>query len=123
VRRGLTLVEVLVALAVLALTLSAVLTLQATALRAERASALRRDLAARVANEMRFQRLSPSPACAAQGTLPAGWRCEAAHTCLTSSVGCDAWIVRVRVEATNGAALAAVTAAAPALESAAVATP
>ena len=120
-RGGLTLVETLVAVAVLGMVLAGLSVLLASCLRVERAAAIRRELAARAGAEIRFQRSRPSAACAAQPVSGPGWTCTTRHACLAGVEPCPVRTVVVEVAAPDGAALVVVSAVAPALNAAPVA--
>lgn len=108
---GFTLVETLVAIAVLAVAGAALASVQLGALRAQRNNRQLHMLATAVEQELLFQRLGPAPASGAcqVGQLPPDRDCSVVVSCLGTASPCDLWSVRVQVTAPNGPALTART--------------
>lgn len=104
---GVTLVEALVALAVLALAGAALASVQLGALRTSRTVQLRQQAAALLEGELLLLRLGAGPAageCAAE-PLPSGWECEVELTCTYLLAPCDLLTFQVRVTPPEGSAL------------------
>lgn len=119
---GLSLVEVLVALTIMATVAAALFALQAGGLRAARTAALTRQLAAELRLEATLARVLVDPATGCRGTNLVG-ACDASTTCLDEVVpaaGCD--LVRTTIEVTDpgGRVVTLVTVAYAPLEAAPV---
>lgn len=111
-RRGLTLVETLVALTVLAVAGAALASVQLGALRAGRTAEARHLAADALALELLFQRVGPAAsagACSA-AALPAGWLCSVQLTCPDAAHGCSLQVIEVSVTPPEGRALLGATA-------------
>lgn len=106
---GLTLVEVLVALLVLAIAILAGVRLAGALVRSERQSAARRELASFVRNELRFQRNVRAHGCVGDSPGP-GWSCRVERTCLDGTQPCETEAIRVTVAPPSGRPLVARTA-------------
>lgn len=106
-RTGLTLVEVLVAMVLLASALLAWVRVQAAMLHAERSSRVRRELAAWMGNELTLQRNVRARACLSSAPGPA-WRCEVGRDCVVADVGdaCALESIAVTLTPPSGPALA-----------------
>lgn len=105
---GLTLIEVLVAVAVLGLALLAWAGLQARLTKVERSNQVRRELAAWMRSELRLQRNVRALDCRSRAA-PAGWSCSVARTCLGGTTICDAEVVHVTITPPEGRPWAAAT--------------
>ncbi len=108
-RAGLTLVEVLVALAVVGVALIAWAGLQARLARVERANQVRREAAAWMRSELRVQRSVRAFACRSR-PAPSGWSCSVTRTCLDGAGSCEAEAVRVTITPPETPALQGTTA-------------
>ncbi|HKI58272.1 MAG TPA: prepilin-type N-terminal cleavage/methylation domain-containing protein [Trueperaceae bacterium] len=108
-RGGLTLVEVMVALAVLTLGLLAWVRLDGALVRTERDSAVRRELAAWMREELRLQRNVHSFDCLGQAP-GAGWSCSVERTCVAGPPPCEAESIGVAIVPPAGHALVGRTA-------------
>ena len=107
---GLTLVEVLVALLVLAVAMLAWARLEARAAQVDRGSQVRREVAAWMRSELRLQRTLRTSGCGSR-VAPAGWRCKVVRTCLGGvAEGCEVESVRVTITPPSGVALSGTTA-------------
>ncbi len=106
-RVGLTLVEVLVALAVLGAACASLAALQLASLRSGRVSQERHRAAAILADELVSQRLlaGVAPGACVTGPFPAGWECESRRTCLPVPAGCALTAIVVTVTPPEGAPL------------------
>lgn len=107
--RGLTLLEVLVALAVLSLAVLGWLRLEATLATAERGGQLRREVAGLLRSELQIQRNVPAGGCLTMLPSP-GWTCRVERRCLAGPAPCQLEAVRVTLTAPGSAPVAAVTA-------------
>lgn len=107
--RGLSLLEVLVALAVLTLAVLGWMRLEAALAGAERVSQVRRELAAALESELRLQRNVHAGGCLTM-RLPANWACDVERRCLGASVGCQLEGLRVTLTAPGLAPVSAATA-------------
>lgn len=99
--RGLTLVEVLVATAVLALAVLALARLAAGAARAERTAGLGREAADWLRDELALQRSVRLGACGSR-PIADGWSCSVDRRC---GAACDLETVRVTITAPDGRVL------------------
>lgn len=106
---GLTLVEVLVALLVLAVAMLAWARLEARAAQVDRGSEVRREVAAWMRSELRLQRNLRTSECGSR-VAPAGWRCKVVRICLGGAAGCEVESVRVTITPPAGVALSGTTA-------------
>lgn len=109
--RAVTLVEVLVALTVLALAGAALASVQLGALRSGRTAQVRQTAAAALAQELLFQRIGPGAAtvdCSA-AHLEYGWTCQVATACPDHRFGCQVQLVRVVVTPPDGGSLEGTT--------------
>ncbi|MEJ2666264.1 MAG: prepilin-type N-terminal cleavage/methylation domain-containing protein [Deinococcales bacterium] len=106
---GLTLLEVLVALAVLTLAVLGWVRLEATLAAAERSGQLRREVAGLLRAELQLQRNVPAEGCLTPLPAP-GWTCRVERRCLAGSAPCQLEGVRVSLTAPGSAPVAAATA-------------
>lgn len=106
---GLTLLEVVVALAVFALTLLGWVRLEGHLMHAERSSRVRRLAAAWMRDELRIQRGVRAFACRSR-PVPQGWTCSVERTCLDGTDPCDTESIRVTIASPRGPALRGTTA-------------
>ena len=106
---GLSLVEVLVALAILALALLAWVSVTGALARAERASEVRRELAAWMRNELRLQRSARALVCLAEPPSPS-WSCRVERSCVGGTPPCEVEAVHVVMVPPDGPGLAGTTA-------------
>ena len=112
---GLSLVEVLVALAVLGVIAAALMALQVSSLRATRSAHQVREAAAAAEYQLGLARLSPTVAgCHELESWPSVVACELTSSCLTAS--CDLRTITVRVESVSGRVSEFTTAALHSLE-------
>ncbi len=104
--RGFTLVEVLVALAVLAIALLAAARVQSATARAERTATVRRALAARARSELRLHRALAGTLCRLPATGPES-ACTVTRACLepASAPPCALERLEVRVASAEGGAV------------------
>lgn len=123
-RAGLSLVEVLVALAVVAVVVVALVGLQVTSLRAARTAAQTRLQAAALDLEADMARLV-QPTTGACSGYSTGTGCRRTVTCLglDASGACGVEVIEVSVEAPDGRSATVITARHAALEAAAVTRP
>lgn len=91
---GLSLLEVLVALAVLMLAVLGWLRLSGTLVAAERSARVRREAAARLGAELQLQRNVHASSCLTQLPSPA-WSCRVERRCLAGTAPCQLEGVRV----------------------------
>lgn len=111
-RRGLTIVEVLIALTVLAVAGAALASVQLGALRSGRTAQERHTAADALAVELLYQRVGP----AAQAgnclvaALPADWQCNVSVSCPVAALACALQVVAVTVTPPEGQPLTGVTA-------------
>jgi len=119
VRSGFTLVEVLVALAILAAVGGALAGLQQATLKAQRSSAALHVAAAMVADELVLQRVAAfaqGGVCLTQAPSP-GFACEVERACVAGALGpCAVVALTVRVLRPFGPALVVRSATFPGLE-------
>lgn len=108
-RAGLTLLEVLVALTILAVALLAWVRLEGALLSSERQSAVRRELASWLRDELRFQRNLRAAGCVRDPPGP-GWSCQVERSCLAFAPPCEAETIRVTVTPPSGPSLTGRTA-------------
>lgn len=108
-RAGMTLVEVLLALALVGLALLAWAGLQARVVRVERANQVRRELAAWMRSELRLQRNVRASECRSRAA-PAGWRCRVVRTCVDGVDSCETEAVQVTIAPPGGAVWTGATA-------------
>lgn len=109
---GVTLVEVLAALAVLAVAGGAYASVQLSALRSQHLSQQRNLVASALQTELLHQRVGPAPAsgvCRA-AVVPVDWQCQVVADCVAGAAPCLAWAIRVEVAPASGAPLAGSTA-------------
>jgi Tfp pilus assembly protein PilV len=106
---GLTLLEVVLALAIVALALLGWTVLQGRAARAERGTRIRRDVASWMRDELRIQRNVRAFDCRSRPT-PTGWMCSVERTCLDAATPCETESVRVTIAPPEGPALHGATA-------------
>ncbi len=106
---GLTLIEVLLAMAVVAVALIAWARLEGSMARVRRDQATRRVLASWMRNELRLQRSVRAATCVSQAA-PDGWSCSVARRCLDGTVPCELESVTVRIAPPRGRALVGSTA-------------
>ena len=112
---GLSLVEVLVALAVLGVIAAALMALQVSSLRATRSAHQVREAAAAADYQLGLARISPTVAgCTELESWPSVVGCELTSSCLTAS--CDLRTITVRVESVSGRVSEFTTAALHSLE-------
>ena len=110
-RRGLTIVEVLIALTVLAVAGAALASVQLGALRSGRTSQVRHTAADALAVELLYQRVGP----AAQAgdclvaALPAEWQCSVSVSCPVAALACALQVIAVTITPPEGPPLAGVT--------------
>jgi len=104
-----TLLEVVLALAIVALALLSWVRLEGRVAHVERASLIRREVAAWLRNELRFQRNVRAFDCRSQPP-PRGWSCSVERTCLDGSSPCETESIRVTVTPPEGPALTGTTA-------------
>lgn len=109
---GLTLVEVLVALTVLAVAGAALAAVQVAALRSGSTVRQRQAMAEALGQELLYQRLGPSvtPGACAVARLQHGWQCEVMASCSPAGLGCDLRLVRVVITPQEGQPAEGVTA-------------
>lgn len=110
-RRAVTLVEVLVALTVLALAGAALASVQLGALRSGRTAQVRQVAAEALAQELLYQRLGPAATagdCSAVA-LEHGWTCEVSTSCPVLEFGCGVQLVEVVVTPPDEAPLSGVS--------------
>ena len=107
---GFTLLEVVLALAIVALALLGWTVLQGRAARAERDSMIRREVAAWMRDELRIQRNVRAFDCRARPVSPPGWTCSVERTCLDTETPCETESVRVDIAPPQGPALHGATA-------------
>ena len=105
---GLTLVEVTVAVAVLAIGLLAWAGVQARLARVERSDQVRRELAASMRNELQVQRSVRAFGC--RSRVAPGWGCSVLRSCLDGVGACEAEAVRVTITPPGGGPWTGVTA-------------
>ncbi len=100
-RRGVTLIEALIALALLAVVVSAFSGLQLANLRATRGVAVVRTAAALLAAEAALQRQLPVTAgtCHVAAWLPAGWSCQALAGCLAEGCVAESFAIELQTSA------------------------
>ncbi len=105
---GITLVEVLVALAVTALALLVWVRLGAATARAERTAEVGRQLASWLQSELGLQRnVAASSGCLSLAPVP-GWRCSLVRRCLDERCGAEA--IQVTLETAEGRVVRGATA-------------
>ena len=104
-----TLLEVVLALAIVALALLGWTRLEGRVARVERSSGVRRELAAWMRNELRFQRNARFDDCRSQ-PAPTGWSCSVERTCLDGTSPCETESIRVTITPPEGPALSGTTA-------------
>lgn len=111
-RCGLTLVETLVALTVLAVAGAALASVQLGALRAGRTAQVRHVAADALALELLYQRLGPVAVAGecSVAALPAGWECSVRLTCPEVAHGCALQLIEVSVTPPEGRPLSGATA-------------
>lgn len=110
-RAGLSLVEVLVALTVLAVAGAALASVQLGALRSGRSAQAAHVAAAALEQELLFQRVGPvatAGACVA-AQLPHGWQCQVSTSCPLATFGCQLQHIQVAVTPPERSALEGVT--------------
>lgn len=105
---GLTLVEVLVALAVLAIALLVWVRLDGSLAHVDRASRERRALARAMRNELRLQRNVRAFACIGEAPRR-DWSCEVERSCLRGATACELDRVRVAMKPPTGPGLVGIT--------------
>lgn len=112
VASGVTLVEALIAMAVLAIAGGAYASVQLSALRAERLSQERNLVATALQTELLHQRVGPNPSTGTcrVAVVPSEWECQVAAACVSGTAPCSAWAIRVEVTPANGPSLAGSTA-------------
>lgn len=103
---GLTLLEVLIAMVLLATALLAWVRVQGATLKSERSSRVRRELAAWMGAELSLQRNVRVRACLAAAPGIA-WRCELDRTCVAAGAGgaagtCDVETIRITLAPPSG---------------------
>ena len=114
--RGFTLVEVVVALALLALLVTFLTGVQRSTLRLEARAREARMLGQQLAVESRLQRTRPSSSCSDSTPLPYGWTCRVHHACLQATPACAVDVVSITLVSAQGHALTSVTARAPSFQ-------
>lgn len=107
-RAGLTLLEVVVALAVLAIALLAWVRVQASVARVQRVDSVRRELAGWLGDELRLRRNVRTVGCRARAVRP-GWTCSEIRACLDAGGRCELERVRVTVTGPVGPPLSGTT--------------
>ncbi len=119
-RSGLTLVEVVIALGMLALVVAAFSGLQVTNLRATRSSIETRTATSLLAFEAGLRSLlaTDDAECLAAPWLPAGWSCRVSAHCPLSAA-CELRRIEVEIQLTSGRSVGASVVAHQRLESAA----
>ena len=106
---GLTLLEVVLALVIVALALLGWVRLEGRVAHVERSTRIRRELAAWMGNELRFQRNVRAFDCRSQ-PAPEGWSCRVERTCLDGLSPCETESIRVTITPAEGPALSGTTA-------------
>lgn len=110
---GLTLIEVLMAMVIVALALLAWTRLEARVAQLERSNQVRRELAAWMRSELRIQRNVRAFTCRSR-TAPSGWTCTLTRVCLDVTPGpaapCESESIRVTITSPVGPALTGATA-------------
>jgi hypothetical protein len=98
---GVTLLEVVVALAVVALALLAWVRLEGHLAQVEHSTRIRRQLAAWMSDELRLQRAVRSLGCRSR-PAPPGWSCIVERSCLEASAPCEMEGIRVTLTPPGG---------------------
>ena len=106
---GLTLMEVLIAVAIVGLALLAWTKLQGGLARVEHANHARRELAAWMRSELRVQRNVRALTCRSR-EAPAGWSCAVTRTCMRGPSPCEIEVVHVTIRPASGPPLTGSTA-------------
>lgn len=108
---GLTLIEVLVALTVLAVAGGALAYVQLAALRSGATVRERHVVAEALGQELLYQRVGPAalPGACSVARLQHGWQCEVTASCPVASLGCQLQLVQVVVTPQEGPPATGVT--------------
>lgn len=110
--RGLTIVEVLIALTVLAVAGAALASVQLGALRSGRAAQVRHTASDALAVELLFQRVGPAAQAGGcvVAALPAAWECSVHVSCPVAEAACGLQVISVTITPPEGRPLQGVTA-------------